>query len=219
MHLGLIGGIGPAATVAYYERLSPVFSGRRHGLTIAQADMEALLANAAANDHAAQVDAYLPLIAQLDRAGAEAVAITSITGSFCLDALSAASPLPLISIFEALNDVFQSEGITRVGVLGGTGVMASRVYDKLEATVIIPGDDLAELGALYFELARTAQCTPAQRDRFFAAGADLMAQGAEVVVLGGTDLGLAFGGHEAGYPVLDAVDVHVARMVNMVETQ
>jgi aspartate racemase len=34
-------------------------------------------------------------------------------------------------------------------------------------------------------------------------------QGAEVVLLGGTDLFLAFQGRDAGFPVLDCADVHV----------
>ena len=62
MHIGLIGGIGPAATVAYYERLSPTFSGGAHALTVVQADMETLVANAVAQDAAAQAETYLPLL-------------------------------------------------------------------------------------------------------------------------------------------------------------
>ena len=34
-------------------------------------------------------------------------------------------------------------------------------------------------------------------------------QGAEAVVLAGTDLGLAFNDIDPGYPVIDALDVHV----------
>ena len=40
-------------------------------------------------------------------------------------------------------------------------------------------------------------------------------QGAEAVVLAGTDLGLAFDGHDAGYPVIDALDVHVAVLADL----
>ena len=37
----------------------------------------------------------------------------------------------------------------------------------------------------------------------------MMAAGAEAIVLAGTDLNLAFDGQEPGYPVIDALDVHV----------
>jgi aspartate racemase len=45
---------------------------------------------------------------------------------------------------------------------------------------------------------------------FFRAGKRLCQdQGAEVVLLGGTDLFLAFQGTDSGFPVLDCADVHV----------
>jgi aspartate racemase len=40
-------------------------------------------------------------------------------------------------------------------------------------------------------------------------------QGAEAVILAGTDLGLAFDGHDAGYPVIDALDVHVGVLADL----
>jgi aspartate racemase len=45
---------------------------------------------------------------------------------------------------------------------------------------------------------------------FYAAGERLCRErGAEVVLLGGTDLFLAFQGRDVGFPVLDCADVHV----------
>ena len=40
-------------------------------------------------------------------------------------------------------------------------------------------------------------------------------QGAEAVVLAGTDLNLAFDGTDPGYPVIDALDVHVALLADL----
>jgi aspartate racemase len=37
----------------------------------------------------------------------------------------------------------------------------------------------------------------------------MIAAGAEAIVLAGTDLNLAFDGQDPGYPVIDALDVHV----------
>ncbi len=41
------------------------------------------------------------------------------------------------------------------------------------------------------------------------AGRRLADRGAEAVLLGGTDLFLAFTGHDCGFPVIDCADVHV----------
>ena len=52
--------------------------------------------------------------------------------------------------------------------------------------------------------------TEAQRRVFFSVGRRLcQVQGAEAVILGGTDLFLAFAGEECGFPVIDCAEVHV----------
>ncbi len=48
-----------------------------------------------------------------------------------------------------------------------------------------------------------------QRQTFFEAGRRLSHRGAEAVLLGGTDLFLAFTGHDCGFPIIDCADVHV----------
>jgi aspartate racemase len=47
MHIGLIGGIGPAATVVYYQRLCALMRQRQVPLelTIVQADVNTLIRN------------------------------------------------------------------------------------------------------------------------------------------------------------------------------
>ena len=61
MHIGLIGGIGPAATDFYYRRLISTFASKKAALelTIVHADTPTLLGNLANNDAATQV-AILP---------------------------------------------------------------------------------------------------------------------------------------------------------------
>ena len=48
-----------------------------------------------------------------------------------------------------------------------------------------------------------------------ASGRRLIAAGADAVVLAGTDLNLAFGGQDAGYLVVDALDVHVEVLADL----
>ena len=62
----------------------------------------------------------------------------------------------------------------------------------------------------YVAMATAGRVNDAQRRVFFAAGERLCReQSAEVVLLGGTDLFLAYQGCDAGFPVLDCADVHV----------
>ncbi len=87
--------------------------------------------------------------------------------------------------------------------------MASRLYGLFGTAVLAPeGDAAAQVDADDTALALAGAATAAHRDRLAAAGAGLIARGAEAVLLGGTDLSLAFDDVETGYPVIDSAVVH-----------
>ncbi|MEQ1691209.1 MAG: aspartate/glutamate racemase family protein, partial [Gemmatimonas sp.] len=77
-------------------------------------------------------------------------------------------------------------------------------------------DDIERLGQMYQDVAVTGVCTEQQRATFFDAGRRMIEeQGADAIVLAGTDLGLAFDGRETGYRVIDALDVHVSLLADL----
>ena len=100
MHIGLIGGIGPAATDFYYRRLISTFASEKIPLelTMVHADTPTLLGHLATNDDVAQVAIYLRLAHRLASAGAECVAVTSIAGHFCIDAFKGTGHDPEIFV-------------------------------------------------------------------------------------------------------------------------
>ena len=219
MHIGLIGGIGPAATIAYYDRLTRLVrdAGRPLELTIEQADMAELIANLGADRRAEQAATYATLIDRLRAAGAGCAAITSIGGQFCFAETERISSLPLVSSVASLDDHLARTGLRRVGLLGAEVVMRTRLYGQLTRTetVIVDGD-LVALGQTYVDIAGKGACSDEQRTTLVEAGRSMIeVQGAEAVVLAGTDLGLAFDGHDPGYPVVDALEVHVAVLADL----
>lgn len=216
MHIGLIGGIGVAATVVYYQRLTAAMAarGRPLELTIVHGDIAELIDNNLNWRPEAQAKSYARLIGRLRDAGADCAAITSLGGHFCFAETAAISPLPLISGIEPLAATFRAEGLSRVGILGTANLMRTRLFGGLEGIkAVVPDQDLEALGLTYQAVATSGRCTEDQRAAFFAAGAEMVqAQGAEAVILAGTDLNLAFDGHDPGYRVIDALDIHVARL-------
>ena len=220
MHLGLIGGIGPAATVVYYQRLTDLMRKKnsRLELTIVQADVYDLLNNNVADLRDAQATIYADLIARLKAAGADCAAITSLGGHFCFPETEKISTLPLISAVTPLDGYFAAQGLKRVGLLGTEVVMRTRLYGQLEKTeAVAPDGNLIALGKLYQDMAISGTCTDEQRRVFFEAGRKMVEdKGAEAIILAGTDLNLAFDGrHNPGYPVIDALDVHVAVLADL----
>lgn len=213
MHIGLIGGIGVAATVVYYQRLATAVAakGKELDLTIVQADAPTLVKNNREDNRAAQAEIYARLIDRLKAAGAECAAITSLGGHFCFDETLALSSLPLVSGVTPLDAFFAAQGIETVGLLGTQVVMATRLYGQLTRTqaVVIDGE-LDTLGARYIDMALAGIATEADRAYFLDAGQRLVRDhGVEAVVLAGTDLNLAFDGQNPDYRVIDALEVHV----------
>jgi aspartate racemase len=214
MHIGLIGGIGPAATEFYYRGLVDrhARSGTRLDLTIVQADVREMSRNLADRDPRRQAEAFLPLVRRLAAAGAQAAAVTSMGGHFCIRELAAVSPLPLLDALPEVDAAIGRGGFGTVGIIGTRMVMETGLYGAIaSAAVVVPeGDALEEVHRNYAEMAIAGRVTDAQRRVFFAAGERLVRdRGADVVLLGGTDLFLAFQGRDCPFPVLDCADVHV----------
>lgn len=219
MHIGLIGGIGPAATVVYYQRLTALMRERNKSLelTIVHASADELVTNNLADHRQAQAEIFARLIERLASAGAECAAITSLGGHFCYEETAKISVLPLVSAVAPLDDHFANMGIGTVGLLGTGVVMRSKLYGQLSKTrAVAPTDTLQQVADAYLDTALNGRCSDAARALFFDAGTQMVRnQGADAIVLAGTDLGLAFDAHDPGYKVIDALDVHVAVLADL----
>lgn len=213
MHIGLIGGIGPAATEYYYRSIVDLHrsAGTSPELTIVHANVRELARNAANNDATLQANIFARLTQRLAAAGADAVAITSMGGHFCVREFAVISPLPVLDAVPAVNSAIQQRGLRTIGILGTMTVMQTKLYGGISsADVVLPhGDALHQVHDCYRGMALEARVTDERRRVFFAAGRQMCAsQGAEAIVLGGTDLFLAFEDQNCGFPIIDCAAIH-----------
>ena len=220
MHIGLIGGIGPAATDFYYRRLISAFAARKAALelTMVHADTPTLLNHLRTNDGAAQVAIYMRLTKRLVQAGAECVVVTSIAGHFCIGEFLAVSPLPVIDMISEVNRAVEARGLKRIGILGTRTVMETRFYQGIRTAEILPpaGQELDAVHDAYVAMASSGVVTEGQRKVFEAASERLLREeGAEAIMLGSTDLALAFDEARAGFPIVDCAGIHVDAIVRM----
>lgn len=214
MHIGLIGGIGPAATDFYHRGLIErhAAAGLPLDLTIAYADAREMTRNLASRDPRRQAEIFVRLVHRLKAAGADAAAITSMGGHFCVRELEAISPLPILNALPALDAELARRRLSRIGIIGTRNVMESGLYGSIAAAEVIApeGKERDRVHQAYVDMAVIGRVTGEQRAVFFEAGRRLCdGRGAEAVLLGGTDLFIAFDGHDAGFPVIDGAAVHV----------
>lgn len=217
MHIGLIGGIGPAATDFYYRRLIRALAGRDHDfdITISHADSGTLIGNLGENNVEAQSSIFLKLIDRLVSAGADCVAVTSIGGHFCIEQVIQNSPIPVVNLITTVNTEVQRLGFSRVGLLGTKTVMESQFYGGLSSVeVVVPeGEELIKVHNNYVEMAMGMSATESHRETFLRAGQQMCdAQGAEAVLLAGTDLFLAFDGLPCEFTAIDCAKIHISAL-------
>ena len=220
MHIGLIGGIGPAATNFYYQRLIKSFAHRKESLelTIVHADSSTLLKNLVAGNEEAQVAIYQRLTERLAQAGADCVVVTSISGHFCINNFKSISPLPVVDMIEEVQKHIQDRGLRRIGILGTRTVMETKLYGAIDSAEILhPKDeDLAIVHHAYVEMALTGQANESQRTILIAAVERLIHEHqVEAVMLGGTDLALIFRSDFDTFPLIDCAAVHVDAIVKL----
>ncbi len=220
MHIGLIGGIGPAATTFYYRHLvvASKAAGVPFRMTITHADNGPLVKNFFADRRVEQAEVFAAHIRDLAAAGADVAAVTALAGHYCIEETIALSPIPVVNALDVIRADVAARGIKRLGVLGAGRVMTSGLYGALDgvAQILPPKDAVEDVGNAYIAMAQRGSCTEAERQMFFDTGAKMVGEeGAEAVFLAGTDLFLAYEGHDPGYPVIDGGQVHIAELARL----
>ena len=96
--------------------------------------------------------------------------------------------------------------------------METRFYGAIDTVEVLApsGRELDDVHEAYTAIAAAAAVTEAQREVFFAAGRRMVAeQGAEAIMLGGTDLVLAFDGRDCGFDIIDCAGIHIDALAKM----
>lgn len=219
MHVGLIGGIGPAATDLYYRGLVEAAKTRGADLemTVVHADAPTLLRNFEARQPHAQAEIFLRLTERLAKAGARAVALTSIGGHFCMEQFRPLSPLPVIDLIGEMDAHLANSGLAQVGILGTDTVMATRFYGGLNSVSVLvpPPEVIDKVHRAYVDIALSAHVDRAQRRILLDAGREMAERGAETVLLAGTDLFLAFKDADPGFGTLDCAAEHIEAIARL----
>ena len=214
MQIGLIGGIGPAATDYYYRGLISNFAQSQMPLdvTIVHADTSTLLGNLESNDVSAQVAIYSRLTDRLVAAGAGCVVVTSIAGHFCIEPFKQVSPLPVIDMIAEVDAAVAAQGLTRLGILGTRTVMETRFYGGITTAEVVPptGAVLDDVHAAYVAMAALGRVTNDQRAVFGSTCSRFIERDqVDAILLGGTDLALVYDRDHSEFPIVDCAAIHV----------
>lgn len=216
--LGLIGGMSWESTLPYYRIVNQRVRERLGGLHSAKLVLHSVdFAEIEALQHAGDWDAAGAQLAAAARglrlAGAEVIVVCTNTMHLVAPAIQAAVDIPLLHIADATAQRIRAAGLTRVALLGTRFTMEQAFYrERIEAAgiaVLTPDAMQRERvhRVIYDELC-LGRIVDASRDDYRAIIADLVARGAQGVILGCTEIGLLVGEGDATVPLFDTARIH-----------
>jgi aspartate racemase len=148
------------------------------------------------------------------RAGADFLVLATNTLHLVAPAMERAAGVPLLHIADATAQAIGAAGLTRVGLLGTRYTMEHDFYrGRLERqhglTVRVPDVEGREEvhRVIYEELCR-GEIRDDSRLRVGRVMAALIADGAEGIILGCTELGLLIGPSDSAVPLFDTTALH-----------
>jgi aspartate racemase len=213
--LGIVGGIGPPSTVAYYRTIVDLHRGRcgrPPRVVIDSIDGDELVEHLAAGDRHAVTTMLVGALDQLARAGADLALLASASAHTAYDEVRSASPLPLVGIVEAT--AAGAVGCSRVGIFGTRFTMRADLFGPALAaegiaTVAPSPQEQEAIDRVYFDELVGGRFRPESRDALRAIAVRLRDEsGVDGILLAGTELPLLL--PETRYD--DLVYLDVARL-------
>jgi aspartate racemase len=217
--IGLIGGLGPGATVHYYQHLLKAHAARQTipDLVIIQADVARVLALAGQGDIAGLAEYMGDFTTRLERAGAQVAVIPAVTPHICMPALKELSAIPLISVIDVVRAALIERGLRRIALFGTRFTVESDMFGQLsDFDVVRPGlEDVGIIHQIYVALVETGRGTEAQAETLREIARGLIdRESVDAIVLAGTELALIVDEDRAGYPIVDCASLHIAAIAN-----
>lgn len=226
---GIIGGIGPEATIEYYrfiiascrERVGA--GGSYPPIIINSIDLDRGIALLTANKLPELIDYLSCELLKLSNAGAHFAVLAANSPHLVFDELRAKSPIPLISIVEATCRAVAAARLKRVGLFGTRFTMQARFYPDVFAraglTVIAPStEEQNYIHEKYLGELLKGVFLPETRESLLAIVEAMKARDRiEALILGGTELPLILrDAPEAAIPFFDTTKIHVEEIVDRI---
>lgn len=207
--LGILGGLGPMASARFFKALTEMTDAgcdQQHLETILRSapgvpDRTAFLQGNGQDP----VPELIRLGNALARQGAELLAIPCMTCHCFYDRLAAEIPIPILNAVEETADYLASRGIRTAGLLATGGTVKAGIFHRALAAkgieTVIPGNQELVEQLIYGCLKAGKKPNPYL---YYALRDDLHRQGAEVTILGCTELPLLADFFPLGRGVLDS---------------
>ena len=222
--IGLLGGMSWESTVPYYRLINEMVKERLGGLHSAKVILLSVDFHEVEQlQRAARWEEAGALLADgaraLESAGADFLVLCTNTMHKVAPAIEAAVSIPLLHIADATAENIEHTGVRTVGLLGTRFTMEQEFYrDRLRdlhgIEVLIPEhEDRQVIHRIIYDELVLGKLLPASREVYRKIIAKLVAQGAEGVVLGCTEISLLVTQDDSPVPLFDTTRIHAQSAV------
>jgi aspartate racemase len=216
--IGIFGGMGPEATANLYQEIiksTPAKKDQDHLPTLIYSLPQIPdRTEAIKNNDRTLVPYLVEGVTRLEKAGASFIVIPCNTVHYFYEDMQKAVKIPIIHMIretvKAVMDRFPT--IKRIGLLATSGTIASGLYEAAftdkNMTVLHPDEDVqtqSVMKAVYS--IKSGGNKRESEELLFLAGKHLEKKGAQLIVLGCTEIPLAFNPERASIPVINATRV------------
>lgn len=223
--IGILGGMGPDATVTMFQNILRV--------TIAQADQDhlrILIYNnpkipdrtaAICNNGPDPLPALITSAKLLEQAGVDFIAMPCVTAHYFYDGIQAAITIPILHIVKetlAFASTHYPECKT-LGLLSTLGTLRTGLFQRFSLAwtlnILAPPEDMIHqyvMDAIYRIKAGVLSGKPTQQLQY--AAEHLIQQGAEAIIAGCTEIPLALTPHHVSVPFLDPLKILARAIVS-----
>lgn len=218
--LGLLGGMSWESTLPYYRWINEGVRARLGGLHSARlllhsVDFQEIADLQRSGDWETAGDVLASAAQGLSRAGAQGIVLCTNTMHEVAAAITAAiAPLPLLHIADATADAIRAAGLTCVGLLGTRFTMEREFYvgrlrERYGLDVRVPEAAARErVHRVIYEELCLGKVREESRLAFRQIMQQLVAAGAQGIILGCTEITLLVGAGDAAVPLFDTTRLH-----------
>jgi aspartate racemase len=217
--LGLVGGMSWISTIDYYRFINEGINEKLGGLNFAECiiysvNFNDFVSNNTAGNWDATYEIILNACQNLEKSGAEAIVLCANTAHAIADRLEANFALPIIHIVTATADEIKKQGLKKVGLLGTKFTMEMDFYkDKLISLGVDPMVPESQETRDFIQQTLKDELGKGiileeTKERYVRIINDLIANGAEGIILGCTEIPMIISQKDVSVPVFDTTQIH-----------
>ena|SRR5215469_1751535 len=220
--LGLVAGLGVGAGIFYYRSLvsAHLTRGLSPRIVMVHADVRKVMALAAAHETRQLADYLGDLLRQLAGAGAQMATIPAFSPQVCAQELAQITPLPLVSLLDAIVREVERRRLNRVAIFGARVTIETGLFGRLRdvAAVVSPlPAEIDKISGTYKRIVEDEQASAQDFDDLRSIAHRLIErQQLDAIVLAGTDFSFVFGPENTDFPHLDGARTHIEAIMQAV---